>query len=108
MFNGLNNNLGNLYKLTNAKTRSVSPENFTAEKGKGGMSLDGPAKNCARELGQGWKISPFVVIKPGEIFTMANIKASGAVNHIWLTTSGRNWRDFIFRIYWDNSEKPSV
>jgi len=108
MFNGLNSNLGNLYKLSNAKTRSVSPENFTGEKGKGGMSTDGPAKNCARDLGRGWKISPFVVIKPGEVFTMADIKASGAINHIWCTTSGRNWRDFIFRIYWDGNEKPSV
>ena len=108
MFNGLNNNLGNLYKLSNAKTRSVCPENFTAEKGKAGMSTDGPAKGCARDLGQGWKISPFVVVKPGETFTMADIKASGAINHIWLTTSGFNWRDFIFRIYWDGNEKPSV
>ena len=110
MFNGLNNNLGNLYKLTNAKTRSVSPENFTAEKGKGGMSEigQGSASHAARELGKGWKVNPFVVVKPGETFTMADIKASGAINHIWLTTSGRNWRDFIFRIYWDGSDTPSV
>jgi hypothetical protein len=108
MFNGLNSNLGNLYKLSNAKTRSVSPENFTGEKGKGGMSTDGPARNAARDLGRGWKVSPFVIVKPGEVFTMADIKASGAINHIWLTTSGRNWRDFIFRIYWDGNDKPSV
>ena len=108
MFNGLNNNLGNLYKLSNAKTRSISPENFTGEKGKGGMSTDGPAKNCARDLGIGWKISPFVVIKPGETFTMAEVKGSGAINHIWCTTSGFNWRDFIFRIYWDGQDTPSV
>ena len=108
MFNGLNNNLGNLYKLTNAKTRSVSPENFTGEKGKGGMATDGNGKGPGRELGQGWKISPCVTVKPGEIFTMADIKASGAVNHIWCTTSGRNWRDFILRIYWDGMDKPSV
>lgn len=31
-------NMGNLYRLSNAKTRSISPENFTGEKGKGGMA----------------------------------------------------------------------
>ena len=36
-FNGLDMNMGNLSRLSNAKTRSISPENFTGEKGKGGM-----------------------------------------------------------------------
>lgn len=35
-FKGLNPNLGNLYRLSDAKTRSISPENITGEKGKGG------------------------------------------------------------------------
>ena len=30
-FNGLDMNLGNLYRLSDAKTRSISPENFTGE-----------------------------------------------------------------------------
>src|SRR2546430_1044653 len=54
-FNGLDLNLGNLPRISKAKTRSISPENFTGEKGKAGMSNDGPAKNAARDLGQGWK-----------------------------------------------------
>ena len=40
-FNGLNMNMGNLYRLSNAKTRSISAENFTGEKGKGGKSRGG-------------------------------------------------------------------
>ena len=36
--NGLNMSMGNLYMLSDAKTRSISPENFTGEKGKGGMA----------------------------------------------------------------------
>ena len=32
-FNGVGVNMGNLYKLSDAKTRSISPENFTGEKG---------------------------------------------------------------------------
>ena len=70
-FNGLGMNMGNLALLSRAETRSISPENFTGEKGKGGMSTDGPAASSARELGQGWKISPFVIIQPGQTFTLA-------------------------------------
>ena len=31
----------NLSMLTNAESRFISPENFTGEKGKGGMATDG-------------------------------------------------------------------
>ncbi|MEY9640990.1 hypothetical protein ABIF66_009244 [Bradyrhizobium japonicum] len=48
-FSGLGLHLGNLSRLSNAQTRSISPENFTGEKGKGGMSLDGPAARQARD-----------------------------------------------------------
>ena len=37
-YNGLDNSMGNLYRLSNAKSRSISPENYTGEKGKGGMA----------------------------------------------------------------------
>lgn len=37
-FNGVNTNLGNLQKLSGAKSRSISPENFTGRKGQGGMA----------------------------------------------------------------------
>lgn len=37
-FNGLDMNMGNLHMLSNAESRSISPENFTGEKGKGGMA----------------------------------------------------------------------
>lgn len=61
-FNGLEMNLGNLYRLSNAKTRSISPENFMGEKGKGGMATleEGSAAYVARELGQGWKVNPYI------------------------------------------------
>ena len=57
-FNGLSLNMGSLSRLSKARTRSISPENFTGEKGKAGMSMDGPALKAARDLGQGWKVSP--------------------------------------------------
>ena len=53
LFNGLEMNLGNLFRVSNAKSRSVSPENYTGEKGKGGMCEleNGCAKRAARDLG---------------------------------------------------------
>ncbi len=44
---------GNLYTITDGKTRSVSPENFTGEKGRAGMATleEGSAARAARELG---------------------------------------------------------
>jgi hypothetical protein len=106
-FNGLGMNLGNLSLLSKAKTRSISPENFTGEKGKGGMAIEGPAQNAARDLGQGWKISPFVKIPSGTTFTLAEIEGSGAIQQIWMTPTG-NWRYSILRFYWDDEETPSV
>jgi len=107
MYNGLGTNLSNLWQLSNAKSRSISPENFTGEKGKGGMAEHGTGENCARDLGIGWKVSPSIVVKAGTTLTMADIKCSGAIKHIWLTPTQRN-RNCIMRFYWDDQENPSV
>ncbi|WP_081894308.1 glycoside hydrolase family 172 protein [Muricauda sp. MAR_2010_75] len=107
--NGLGSNLGNIFTLSDAKTRSISPENFTGEKGKGGMAElgNGTGSHAARELGQGWKVSPSVKIAPGETFTLADIDDEGAIQHIWMTPTG-NWRFSILRFYWDGEKEPSV
>jgi hypothetical protein len=99
----------NLYKVSDARSRSISPENFTGEKGKGGMATleEGSAAHAARELGQGWKVNPYVRIQPGETFVMGEIKGSGIINHIWMTPAGV-YRHSIFRIYWDEEEEASV
>jgi len=106
-FNGLGLHLGNLSRLSSAQTRSISPENFTGEPGKGGMAVEGTGAYAARDLGQGWKISPSVYLQPGETFTLADIQGSGAIQHIWMTPTGHN-RFSILRIYWDGSDTPSV
>src|SRR6185312_14703387 len=99
-FNGLGMNLGVLSKLSDAQTRSISPENFTGEKGKGGIADPvkdkdkrnvANAANEARDLGIGWKVNPFIIINPGETFTIAEINGSGAIQHIWMTPTG-NWQ----------------
>lgn len=105
-FNGLGMNLGNLSLLSDAKTRSMSPENFTGAKGDGGKATTGTGENCARDLGKGWKVSPSVQIEPGQEFLLGEIEGPGAIQSMWF--AGYVGRDFIFRIYWDGLESPSV
>ena len=102
-------NLKNLYNLSDAKTRSISPENFTGEKGRGGMATleEGTAANAARKLGQGWKVNPYIKINPGKTFTLGEIEGPGIINHIWMTPVGE-YRLMIFKIYWDDETEPSV
>ena len=107
MFSGLGSDLSNLYLLSNAKTRSVSPENPTGEKGKGGMAEVPEGDHPAKRLGRGWKVSPCVTVRPGETHTVCDVEGPGAVQHIWMTPTGR-WRHTILRVYWDGQETPSV
>ena len=109
-------NMGNLSRLSDAKTRSISPENFTGEKGKGGMAdpvRDKDQRNvanahhAAKDLGKGWKVNPFIIVKPGETITIAEIEGPGAIQQIWMTPTG-NWRFSILRMYWDDEKEPSV
>jgi hypothetical protein len=115
-FNGLDMHMGNLSRLSDAKTRSISPENFTGERSKGGMAdpvRDKGKRNVANaavnaaELGVGWKVNPYVNIDPGETLTIAEMEGPGAVQQIWMTPTG-NWRTTILRIYWDDEKEPSV
>ncbi len=106
-FNGTGVNLGNIFMLSDARSRSISPENFDGAKGKGGMATTGTGFGPARELGQTWKMSPSVVIKKHTTYTVAEIDSSGSIQHIWMTPTG-NWRFEIFRIYWDDETTPSV
>ncbi|MDF2439487.1 MAG: hypothetical protein JWN98_471 [Abditibacteriota bacterium] len=106
-WNGLGLNLGNLSRLSNARSRSISPENFSGEKGQGALATEGTGANCARDLGPGWKISPSVRIEAGQTFTLADIDGPGVIQQIWMTPTG-NFRFSILRIYWDDSEEPAV
>ena len=107
MHDGLNMGLGNLSRLSNAKSRSISPENFDGAKGKGGMATTGTGEACARGMGQGWKVSPSVKVEAGQVFELANIEGPGAIQQIWMTPTG-NWRFSVIRFYWDNETEPSI
>jgi hypothetical protein len=105
-FNGLDMSLGSLHRLSEARSRSISAENFTGEKGKGGMATEGYGAEAARELGQGWKVSPAVYVEGATTITLASIEGPGAIQSIWIT--GELSRDTILRIFWDDQEHPSV
>jgi hypothetical protein len=108
-FHGLVSGMNTLHRLSAAQTRSISPENFTGEKGKAGMATEGTGQNAARELGRGWKVSPSVRIKAKSTFTLAEIDGPGAIQQIWMTPAPLDktrWN--ILRFYWDGEEQPSV
>lgn len=93
--------------LDSRQSRSISPENFTGEKGKGGMADSGTGEAYARDLGRGWKVSPSVDIAAGATFEMAGIAGPGQIEQVWLTPTG-TWRFAILRIYWDDQPHPSA
>ncbi len=100
--------LSSLAALKPGKSRSISWENRTGEKGRGGMA--------AGELGPSRKGSPCIpCIRSGETVTLAEIEGTGVIQHLWFTvtdrTSDRNryiLRDLVLRIYWDGEEEASV
>jgi len=106
-YNGLGASLGALSQLSHARSRSISPENLSGEKGQGGLTTEGTGARAARELGVGWKISPSIIIQAGETRVLADLDGPGAITHIWMTPTG-HFRHNILRFYWDDSEIPSV
>jgi len=117
-FRGLNLGLGALPLLgSNVRTRSISAENPTGEKGKGGMAIPKlndpylPHADFSIELGQGWKVRPFLKPKSGETVTLMDVEGPGIIQHIWIATEP-TWqghgRACILRFYWDDEETPSV
>ncbi len=103
------NGLSDLCVLSDAQSRSISPENPNGAKSGGGLcSIEaGVAGRAARNLGVGWKVNPWVEIGVEETCQIANIEGPGMLQHIWMTPTGK-WRDVIIRFYWDGQETPSV
>lgn len=99
--------LSDLSRLSDARSRSISPENFSGAPGQGGRATEGMGANAARDLGPGWKISPCVQIRPGETFTLGDIEGPAAIQSMWLT-GRRISRSLILRAYWDDQAQPSI
>ena len=91
-FDGVQVNLGNLFRTSPAQTRSISAENLSGQQGRGGMATHGIGENAARELGRGWKVSPFAYVTPNMTCTLAEIDGEGAIQQFWMIRGRRNNR----------------
>ena len=109
--------LGSLPLLTSAETRSISAENPTGEKGRGGMAVPNPSdpdlpySKAAVDLGQGWKVRPFVKPRSGQTITLMDVDGPGVIQHIWMATNPKwagNGRASVLRFYWDGETTPSI
>jgi hypothetical protein len=119
-FTGFSQNAG-LASLPNldpeSQSRMISPENPTGEKGKGAMAVpdpnnpDLPFSAAAVDLGQGWKVRPFIKLQPHSTTTIMDAAGPGTIEHIWMATSpdfAGNGRPTVLRFYWDHETTPSV
>ena len=105
--------LAGLPMLDNTRTRSISAENMTGEKGKGGMAIPNPSEKkpaasgrAADDLGQGWKVKPFLRVNAGQTVTLMDVDGPGTIEHIWMV-EGLS-RANVLRFYWDGETYPSV
>lgn len=112
-FVGLQPGLGSLPLLGRGRTRSISAENPTGEKGKGGMAIPHPTEpkpaasaRAADDLGQGWKVRPFIRLNARETAVLMDVAGPGIIQHIWMV-EGLN-RGLVLRFYWDGEATPSV
>ncbi len=72
------------------------------------MATVGSASYASRELGQGWRVNPYLVLQPNTKTVLADVKGQGAIKHIWMTDSAAAGRLLILRIWFDGSENPAV
>jgi hypothetical protein len=110
LFNG---GVGSLPLLTPARTRSISAENLSGAKGMGGQAIPNPREpkpaasaRAADNLGQGWKVKPFLRVNAGETITLMDVDGPGFIQHIWMV-EGLS-RAHVLRFYWDDEANPSV
>lgn len=105
--------LGALPYLTAARSRSVCAENPTGGKGQGGMAVPNradpsppAAARAADDLGQGWKVRPFLRVNKGQTATLMDVDGPGIIQHIWMV-EGLS-RAHVLRFYWDGEDTPSI
>jgi hypothetical protein len=89
-----------LFRMSDEQTRWISPENPTGAKGSAGKT------------NQGAKGDAFVVVAPGQTFSLGEIKGSGIIRRIWMSgTIPRNAeqrRLIKLQMFWDGESKPAV
>jgi hypothetical protein len=91
------------YELsTGLESRSISFENPSGERGKGGQA--------ASQLGVGRKGSPSWTLNPDDTIQLCDILGRGTIRHIWMTTARdpANLRSLVVRMYWEDQDHPSI
>jgi hypothetical protein len=92
----------NLYDAVpkGVKTRWISPENPTGEKGKGGI------------INKGAKGNAFYIVQPGETKVLMNVKGAGIIQRMWLSgtigTNREQRRAVRIDMFWDGAKKSAV
>ena len=89
------------------------PRTSPARKGEGGWAIPNPSEpkpaasaRAADNLGQGWKVKPFLRVNAGETVTLMDVDGPGVIQHIWMV-EGLS-RAHVLRFYWDGETTPSV
>ncbi|HML74619.1 MAG TPA: DUF2961 domain-containing protein [Anaerohalosphaeraceae bacterium] len=84
------------------ESRSITFENPTGEKGKGGTA--------ASKIGVGRKGAALKNLNPGQTVTLCDIQGPGIIRRMWVTLPAKkeNLLGFVIRGYWDNQTAPSI
>jgi hypothetical protein len=84
------------------ESRSITAENPTGEKGKGGMA--------ASNIGVGRKGRALLNLNPGQKITLCEIKGPAVIRRMWVTLPSKkeNLMGFVIRGYWDGQKTPSI
>ena len=99
-------NMSNIAEIDYCDSRSISAENPEGKRGFGAQA--------SGELGKGRKGKAYLDLEDGKETVIADISGCGVINHIWITVQDSSskgefvLRDLILRMYWDDSDKPSV
>lgn len=100
------NLLDNITIFNNERSRAITPENPTGEKGKACMADS--------YLGKSRKGKSNIKLPMNEETIIADIEGPGIIKHMWMTIRDRTekgafvLRDVVLRIYWDGCEVPAV
>ena len=85
--------------LLGSETRSITFENPSGEKGRGGTTRGGR------------KGSPNKMLKPGEKIQLCDIDGPGIIRHIWMTfppMSPADMRSVWMEVYYEDRDEPSI
>ena len=98
-FDGLGMHLGNLARLSNAETRSISAENFDGREGRGRHGDRGHRRDRGPRARPGLEGLAQHRHRPAARRSRwPRSTGPGAIQHIWLTVHPTHWRRLVLRV----------